>query len=88
MGAISQVGAASIFTLAFQMVTGTATGTSNGFTPPAYNIFQAFLGLGDDVSDGKFSETELRTFKNAIPMAKFYGINQGLNYLSAKYGAD
>lgn len=88
MGAISQVGAASIFALAFQMVTGTATGTSNGFTPPAYNIFQAFLGLGDDISDGKFSETELRTFKNAIPMAKFYGVNQGLNYLAAKYGAD
>lgn len=88
MGAISQVGAASIFTLGFQMLTGTATGTGNGFTPPAYNIFQSFLGLGDDILDGKLTETELRTFKNAIPMAKFYGINQGLNYLSAKYGAD
>lgn len=87
VGSVGQVGAASIFMLAFQMLTGTVNGNSGGFTPPAYNVFNTFTGLGSDVIDGKVTEAELRSLKNAIPMAKFVGINQLLNAVAAEYGA-
>lgn len=81
-GAIGQIGAASIFMLIIQMATGSMTGNSNAFTPPAIGLFNKAMGLAPKIGDEETSETTLNTLFHLAPTSRVYGIHQSLNLLA------
>jgi hypothetical protein len=82
-GALSQIGAASLFGYIYQLTTGAMDGNTNALTPAGVSMgIGAIKGAGDmwdALGEGELSETELRSLLRIFPFTSLYGVRQILN---------
>jgi hypothetical protein len=79
VGALSQIGAASIFGYIYQITTGAMGGNTHAITPPALSYASALLQATQAYNDGKMSEAEYRRILRLAPAQSLYGVRQILN---------
>ena len=79
-GALSQIGAASIFSYILQLTTGGMQGNAYAITPPSVSIGQNILSsVGNLIEENEMTETEWRTLLRILPYQSMYGARQLLN---------
>lgn len=85
-GALSQIGAASLFGYIYQLTTGAMDGNTNALTPAGVSLgVGAIKGVGDlwdAVGEGELTENELRSLLRVLPFSSLYGARQILNGLA------
>lgn len=85
-GALSQIGAASLFGYIYQLTTGAMDGNTNALTPAGVSLgVGAIKGVGDlwdAIGEGELSENELRSLLRVLPFSSLYGARQILNGLA------
>ena len=85
-GALSQIGAASLFGYIYQLTTGAMDGNTNALTPAGVSLgVGAVKGVGDlwdAIGEGELSENELRSLLRVLPFSSLYGARQILNGLA------
>jgi hypothetical protein len=85
-GALSQIGAASMFGYLYQLSTGAMDGNTYAMTPPAVSIAQSGLQALTAYNNGEITEAEYRRILRLAPAQSLYGIRQGINYLANELG--
>ncbi|MEL0013952.1 MAG: hypothetical protein VW715_02005 [Rhodospirillales bacterium] len=82
-GALSQIGAASLFGYIYQITTGTMDGNTSVMTPPVASMFGAGIKGGADlfgaIGEGELTESQLRSLLRIFPFTSLYGARQILN---------
>jgi len=84
-GALSQIGAASLFSYLLQVTTGAMNGNTYAITPPAFSIAQSMMQSGKNVWEGDLTETEYRTLLRILPLQSLYGARQILNGVANEF---
>ncbi len=84
-GAMSQIGAASLFSYIFQVTTGAMNGNTYAITPPAFSIAQSVMKSGKNIWEGDLSESEYRTLLRILPLQSLYGARQILNGMANEF---
>jgi hypothetical protein len=79
MGALQQIGAASMFTYIYQVSTGAMSGNSYAITPPAISIAQNAAGSLANIWEGDMTESEYRKALRVLPYQSLYGARQIIN---------
>jgi hypothetical protein len=83
IGALSQVGAASLFGYIYQTTTGLMDGQTRAITPASASMLISGLSgakdLGEMIAGNELSETELRSLLRLLPFSSLYGARQILN---------
>jgi hypothetical protein len=86
-GAISQIGAASLFGYIYQLTTGAMEGNTNAITPAGVTmglgVSKGVADLWDAVGENELTETELRSMLRILPFNSLYGVRQILNAIAA-----
>lgn len=86
-GALSQIGAASLFGYVYQLTTGAMDGNTNALTPAGVSmglgVSKGVADLWDAVGEGELTETELRSMLRVLPFNSLYGVRQILNAIAA-----
>jgi hypothetical protein len=82
IGALSQIGAASIFGYIYQITTGAMGGNTHAITPPVVSYMSSALQMTKAFNDGKLTEAEYRRFLRLLPMQSLYGVRQLLNAIA------
>lgn len=83
-GALSQIGAASIFSYILQITTGAMNGNTYAITPPAFSLYSGVAQTGKNLFETSFlgddfTETEFRKALRILPFQSLYGARQILN---------
>jgi len=82
-GALSQIGAASLFGYIYQTTTGLMDGQTRAITPASASMLISGLSgakdLGEMIAGNELSETELRSLLRLLPFSSLYGARQILN---------
>jgi len=85
-GALSQIGAASLFGYIYQLSTGAMDGNTNALTPAGVSLgIGAVKGVSDifdAIGEGELTENELRSLLRVLPFSSLYGARQILNGLA------
>lgn len=84
-GAMSQIGAASLFSYILQVTTGAMNGNTYAITPPAFSIAQSVMQSGKNIWEGDLTETEYRTLLRVLPLQSLYGARQILNGVANEF---
>jgi hypothetical protein len=89
VGAMSQIGAASLFTYILQITNGSMSGNTYAITPPVVSIAQGIIQSGGNLSeaalgDSEMTETEWRNLLRLAPFQSLYGARQILNKMAAE----
>ena len=79
MGALSQVGAASMFSYIYQLTTGAMNGNTYAITPPVVSIGQSIVGSASNIAEGDMTESEWRKLLRIAPYQSLYGVRQIFN---------
>jgi len=91
-GALSQVGAASLFGYIYQITTGTMEGNTSVMTPPAVSMFGAGIkGIADlfgALGESELTESQLRSLLRIFPFTSLYGARQLINATANAATAD
>lgn len=91
-GALSQVGAASLFGYIYQITTGTMDGNTSVMTPPIVSMFGAGVkGAADLVGalgEDELKESQLRSLLRILPFTSLYGARQIINATANAATAD
>jgi len=91
-GALSQVGAASLFGYIYQITTGTMEGNTSVMTPPAVSMFGAGIkGVADlfgALGESELTESQLRSLLRIFPFTSLYGARQLINATANAATAD
>ena len=85
-GALSQIGAASLFGYIYQVSTGAMDGNTYAMTPPAVSIAQSALQVTQAFNDGEITEAEYRRALRLLPAQSLYGARQIINYTANELG--
>jgi hypothetical protein len=85
-GALSQIGAASLFGYIYQVSTGAMDGNTYAMTPPAVSIAQSMLQVTQAYNDGEITEAEYRRALRLLPAQSLYGARQLINYTANELG--
>lgn len=88
-GAMSQIGAASLFTYILQITNGSMNGNTYAMTPPVVSVAQSMIQSGSNVFDATFTdeemtETEWRNVLRLAPAQSLYGVRQILNAMASE----
>lgn len=86
VGAMSQVGAASMFSYIYQLTTGAMDGNTYAMTPPAISIAQSGFQLLKAFENGEISESEYRRALRLLPGQSLYGARQLINNVANELG--
>lgn len=82
-GALSQIGAASLFGYIYQITTGTMDGNTSVMTPPVVSMFGAGVkGTADlfgAIGEDELTESQLRSLLRVFPFTSLYGARQIIN---------
>lgn len=81
-GALSQIGAASMFSYIYQLTTGAMSGNSYAITPPAVSIVQNVFSSAANIAEGDMTENEFRKALRILPYQSLYGARQAINKVS------
>ena len=86
-GAMSQIGAASIFSYILQITTGSMNGNTYAITPPVVSVAQGMIQSGSNMTEAIFTdkemtETEWRNVMRLAPAQSLYGVRQLLNSMA------
>lgn len=84
-GAMSQIGAASLFSYILQVTTGAMNGNTYAITPPAFSIAQSVMQSGKNIWEGDLTESEYRTLLRVLPLQSLYGARQILNGVANEF---
>lgn len=84
-GALSQIGAASLFSYLLQVTTGAMNGNTYAITPPAFSIAQSVMQSGKNIWEGDLTESEYRTLLRILPLQSLYGARQILNGVANEF---
>ena len=91
-GALSQVGAASLFGYIYQITTGTMDGNTSVMTPPIVSMFGAGIkGIADVIGalgEDELKESQLRSLLRIAPFTSLYGARQIINATADAATAD
>jgi hypothetical protein len=79
IGAISQVGAASMFSYIYQLTTGAMNGNTYAITPPIFAIGQNVVDSAANMAEGDMTESEWRKLLRLAPFQSLYGVRQLFN---------
>ena len=80
IGALSQIGAASMFSYIYQLTTGAMNGNTYAITPPVVSIGQNILSTVANVADeNSTTEAEWRKGLRLAPYQSLYGVRQIFN---------
>lgn len=82
LGALSQIGAASMFSYIYQLTTGAMSGNTYAITPPAYSIVQNLFTSAKNIAEGDMTEAEIRKLLRVLPFQSLYGARQAINALA------
>jgi hypothetical protein len=82
LGALSQIGAASMFSYIYQLTTGAMSGNTYAITPPAYSIVQNVFTSAKNIAEGDMTEAEIRKLLRVLPFQSLYGARQAINALA------
>tara|TARA_B100002019_G_scaffold139326_2_gene120026 strand:+ start:23372 stop:26695 length:3324 start_codon:yes stop_codon:yes gene_type:complete len=85
-GALSQIGAASLFGYIYQLTTGAMDGNTYAMTPPAVSIAQSMFQVTKAYNDGEITEAEYRRMLRLLPAQSLYGARQLINYTANELG--
>jgi len=85
-GALSQIGAASMFSYIYQLSTGAMDGNTYAMTPPAVSLAQSTLQALTAYNNGEISEAEYRRMLRILPAQSLYGMRQAINALANELG--
>tara|TARA_A200000113_G_scaffold223013_1_gene237724 strand:- start:753 stop:1916 length:1164 start_codon:yes stop_codon:yes gene_type:complete len=91
IGALQQVGAASLFSYILQITNGGMQGNAYAITPPAIGLAQGILQSGGNIADAviegeDMSEQEYRTLLRIAPFQSLYGARQAINAAARELG--
>lgn len=82
-GALSQIGAASMFGFIYEATTGAMDGSTKSITPAAAGMFLGLASgvkdLGQAIGGNDLTETEMRSLLRLLPYSSLYGARQILN---------
>lgn len=87
-GALSQIGAFSIFGLIYGATTGGMGGNTNMITPPAVGLVGKAIDTSKAFADFEFTETELRNLLRLFPAQSLYGVSQAFNGIANEFTKD
>lgn len=79
IGAISQVGAASMFSYIYQLTTGAMNGNTYAITPPVVSLGQNVIDSAANMAEGDITESEWRKLLRLAPLQSLYGVRQLFN---------
>lgn len=85
-GALSQIGAASLFGYIYQLTTGAMDGNTYAMTPPAVSIAQSMLQITTMFDNGEITEAEYRRALRILPAQSLYGARQLINAVANELG--
>jgi len=85
-GALSQIGASSLFSYIYQVTTGAMGGNTYAMTPPSVSVAQGMLQLTQAYNNGEISEVEWRRGLRLIPGSSLYGARQLINWAADEFG--
>lgn len=90
MGALGQIGAASLFSYILQVGSGSMQGNGYAITPPAIGLGLNMAATGKDFFDAAMgedmTEAEIRQALRLVPFQSLYGARQAFNQIANTFG--